>query len=519
MKKQLFDYQEKLYREAALAIQSGCQKLLIQSATGSGKTVLFSYIANGYIGKSTKDVIIYVHRKELAKQTRDTIFQIFGISSQLITAGMKRVPKARIYVAMIESAKKRLPSNIGLAIIDECHIASLHKAHLFSDGIPIIGFSATPISANKKVPLNSIYEKIIVGPQIGELIAKGRLVQNITIAPSDVVDRAKLKVKGAEFNEQLMGDEFSKAKHVKSTLVYYEKFLKGKKTLIYNCNIAHSIEVTRYFKAHGYNIRHLDSENCSDAERDATLDWLKNTEDAILSSVGILTAGFDEPSVIGIMVNRSIMSPALWLQICGRGGRTYLGKQHFYIIDMGGNAVNLGDWCDDRDWEDIFLNPDKPKDKAGVAPCKSCTECEAIIPAQARACKYCGHEFPVKAVADEVIVSENYTILTKGINIESIIESANRKNYKQYASFYEIGKRIIKNATKKQLTNRFELTEIYTHEAQKWCELQNKKFNFFHKKLISEFFDAEFSKLQAPETEHKIQIKPIQNLTSLPSWL
>ena len=513
-----YDYQEHIIKQSAQALYSGLNKVLVQAPTGAGKTVIFSFISHRFILKSTQDVIIFVHRKELLKQTRDTIFEVFGISAQPITAGMKHVPKARIYIAMIESAKNRMPSNIGLAIIDESHIASLHKAHTFAEGIRILGFSATPISANKKVPLNGIYQTLIPGPQISTLIARGKLCQNITIAPKNIVDRNKLAVKGGEFNETIMGQEFSKGKHVKNTLKYYRKLIDGKKTLIFNCNISHSIEVTREFQAAGINCRHLDSENCTDFERSEILTWLKTTPGAVLSSVGILTTGFDEPSIEAIVVNRSIMSVALWLQITGRGGRSHPGKEIFYVIDMGGNAVNLGDWSDDRDWVEIFNNPPSPSKSAGIAPCKSCPQCDCIIPAPANVCKFCGYQYPAAKPSREEEVSEEYTILTKGIDISKYMARSEKLGHRKYASFYEIGKRIVKNAPSG--TSKSTLLKTFTSEAKKWCQLNGKTWNAFHRKLVEEFVaEAQVAVPEVTPQPLTQSLTMLQPLTSLPSWL
>jgi superfamily II DNA or RNA helicase len=509
---QPYKYQSQLINDAIRATLHH-YTILIQAATGAGKTVMFSYIAYRFIQKSTSDVIIYVDSEDLVKQTRNTIFNIFGISAQPILAGMRKVPKSRIYIAMINSVGKRMPSNIGLGIVDECHIATLHKAHTFTDGVKIIGFTATPISANKKLPLKDIYQTIIVGPQINELIRDGKLCQNITLAPKDVVDRNFLAVKGGDFDTTKMGSEFSKAKHVKNTLKYYEKLIKGKKTLIFNCNVAHSIEVCKNFVSSGYNCKHVDAENVSKFEYSQILLWLKNTPDAILCSVGKMTKGFDEPTVEAIIVNRSIMSLSLWLQITGRGGRISTNKDVFYILDMGGNAVNLGDWSDDRDWKDIFYNPQSPRKNAGVAPCKSCPQCDAIITAQARVCKWCEFVFPIKKEAKESEISEEYKVMTKGIDIDKFISVAEKLGHKPFASFYKIGEKIVQNSPNAQ---REILIQTFEKEAKKWCELTEIKFNSFHKKLIIEFIDGEIVKLQ---TRKKI-IEPLKPITNLyPTWL
>lgn len=505
---QPYQYQSQLINDAIRATLKH-DTILIQAATGAGKTVMFSFIAHRFICKSIQDVIIYVDSEDLVKQTRNTIFNCFGISAQPILAGMRKVPKNRIYIAMINSVGKRMPTNIGLGIVDECHIATLHKAHTFTEKVKIIGFTATPISADKKLPLKDIYQTIVVGPQISELIKQGKLCQNLTIAPKDVVDRNELTVKGGDFDSTKMGGEFSKAKHVKNTLKYYEKFIKGKKTLIFNCNVSHSIEVCKHFVAAGYNCKHVDAENVSKFEYSQILLWLKSTPDAILCSVGKMTKGFDEPSIQAIIVNRSIMSLSLWLQITGRGGRIFPNKEIFFILDMGANAVNLGDWSDDRDWQDIFYNPPQPRKNAGVAPCKSCPQCDAILAAQARECKWCEFVFPVKEIAPEEEVSEEYSVMTKGIDIEKFISRSEKLGHKPFAAFYKIGERIIKNAPGQ---DRTKLINAFESQAQKWCAATGKKYNAFHKKLITEFIDEEICKLQSPNL-----IQPITKL--YPTWL
>jgi len=505
---QPYQYQSQLINDAIRATLKH-DTILIQAATGAGKTVMFSFIAHRFICKSIQDVIIYVDSEDLVKQTRNTIFNCFGISAQPILAGMRKVPKNRIYIAMINSVGKRMPSNIGLGIVDECHIATLHKAHGFTEGVKIIGFTATPISADKKLPLKDIYQTICVGPQISELIKQGKLCQNLTIAPKDVVDRNELAIKGGDFDSTKMGGEFSKAKHVKNTLKYYEKFIKGKKTLIFNCNVSHSIEVCKHFVAAGFNCKHVDAENVSKFEYSQILLWLKNTPDAILCSVGKMTKGFDEPSIEAIIVNRSIMSLSLWLQITGRGGRIFPNKEIFFILDMGANAVNLGDWSDDRDWQDIFYNPPQPRKNAGVAPCKSCPQCDAILAAQARECKWCEFIFPVKEIAPEEEVSEEYSVMTKGIDIEKFILRSEKLGHKPFAAFYKIGERIIKNAPNQ---DKAKLINAFESQAKKWCAATGKTYNAFHKKLITEFIDEEICKLQTPNL-----IQPITKL--YPTWL
>jgi superfamily II DNA or RNA helicase len=50
--------------------------------------------------------------------------------------------------------------------------------------------------------------------------------------------------------------------------------------------------------------RHLDNTSSTEERKDI-LQWFKKTPDAILTSVGILTTGFDEPTVDTIILNRA----------------------------------------------------------------------------------------------------------------------------------------------------------------------------------------------------------------------
>jgi type I site-specific restriction endonuclease len=115
--------------------------------------------------------------------------------------------------------------------------------------------------------------------------------------------------------------------------------------------------VNEIFKKAGYNIRHLDNKN-SASERKEILSWFSKTPDAILTSVSILTTGFDEPTVETIILNRATKSLTLYFQMIGRGSRVLPYKDSFHVIDMGNNVARFGMWDAPIDWKEIFLFPD-----------------------------------------------------------------------------------------------------------------------------------------------------------------
>jgi superfamily II DNA or RNA helicase len=64
-----------------------------------------------------------------------------------------------------------------------------------------------------------------------------------------------------------------------------------------------------------------------------------------LTSVGILTTGFDEPTVDTIILNRATKFDPI-LQMIGRGSRKLPNKDMFTVIDLGNNAARFGLWSD-----------------------------------------------------------------------------------------------------------------------------------------------------------------------------
>jgi len=481
---QLRPYQEKSTNEVAVKLSKGKRKIVFQLATGGGKTIIFSSISKRYTDKSNKSVLILVNRKELLQQTRRTLYNAFGINCQVIIAGMKNVPVAPVYVGMIESTIRRIPNNIGLVIIDEAHIASFNKIHDHFLTQFIIGFTATPLSANRKKPMKMFYEDIVCGIDIPDLIKEKHLSQNVTYAPKDSVDRNELTIKNGEFDDGLMALQFSKPKYIKNTVDAYTKWAIGTKTIIYNVTIAHSMSVHNAFLVAGFESKHLDS-TMTATERNHILQWFKHTPNAILNNVGILTTGFDEPSIETVIINKSTMSMPLWLQMCGRGGRVTESKSMFTIIDMGGNATTHGDWCDSRDWENIFFNPPKPGD--GVAPVKTCPQCDAIVPAPTRVCKFCGYEFPITIPPEEEQLND-FVIVTKGIDVKAIIEE--HKEKKEYYPFYKIGKDLAKQAKntmpKMSEENFIFILHKYHELAKEWANAKGKRYNEWHKQRAKE---------------------------------
>ncbi|WP_445382198.1 DEAD/DEAH box helicase [Robiginitalea sp. IMCC43444] len=365
--KTLYDYQlEDLNKIFACLEESPDNiNLLYQLPTGGGKTVVFSEITSRYIAKQQKKVVVLTHRIELSSQT-SRMLSGFGVRNKIINSEVKHLDEEeddhQCFVAMVETLNNRLQEKaielkgVGLVIIDEAHYNSFRKLFKYFEDSVILGVTATPLSSNIKLPMKDHYKKLIIGESIESLIKKKFLARANMYNYDVSLKSLKLGISG-DYTVKSSDSLYSNQNMLGKLIGAYEELAKGTKTLIFNNGISTSKYVYETFKRAGYPIRHLDNKNTA-SERREILEWFSNTPDAILTSVSILTTGFDEPSVETIILNRATRSLTLYFQMIGRGSRITENKEEFNVIDLGNNIARFGPWDAPVDWQEIFHFPD-----------------------------------------------------------------------------------------------------------------------------------------------------------------
>lgn len=366
-RKELYNYQQRdidtIFEKFAAHTEN--YHLLYQLPTGGGKTVIFSEIARRYIEKYNRKVLVLTHRIELSKQT-SRMLTGFGVKNTVIDSGVKDLPEDNefsCYVAMVETLNNRLKDQkfhmeyVGLVIVDEAHYNSFRKLFTYFKNSQFLGVTATPLSSNIELPMYETYDELIVGEPIQSLIDKGYLARAHMFGYDVELTSLKLGING-DYTVASSDELYSRGAMQDLLLQTYVQRSHGKKTLIFNNGINTSLYVYETFRAAGLPIRHLDNRTPEQERRDI-LHWFKTTPDAILTSVSILTTGFDEPTVETIILNRATRSLTLYFQMIGRGSRSLPDKDSFVVIDLGNNAQRFGLWSDPIDWQYIFKNPEQ----------------------------------------------------------------------------------------------------------------------------------------------------------------
>lgn len=432
-------YQEEAKNELRKLFMDNKKRIILCKPTGSGKTVTFANIARESVLNGFK-VMIVVDRKELLEQAQEKLIS-YGLNPSLITSGKTGKMSSNSFISTVQTLVRRKLPPVDLIIIDEAHKQIFDKVLDREEykNVLVIGATATPYRTGKMNQLSKYYDEMVETVTINDLISQGFLTPAITYGAK--VDTSNIKVKGREYDMESMYDAFNKVSLYAGVVDKYNKFAKGTKAICFNINVKHSKKVTQSFLNAGIPAAHLDG-SMSKSERSRILDGFKHGAFKVLCNVDVLTTGYDEWTIETVIVNRATKSLPLWLQMAGRGSRItpkefqgnpkYLQKEHFNLIDMGGNVFNLGFWEQERE----FSLTHKTREKESVAPVKSCPEdkhdappvneitgrperepiegCGALLPASATKCKFCGFVFPVKKKEPkeaEFIQLENYEFL------------------------------------------------------------------------------------------------------------
>ena len=362
--KELYDYQQgaigKIFEKFDTAPHD--YHLLYQLPTGGGKTVIFSEMVRQYLKNHNKKVLVMTHRIELCNQTSKMLTS-FGVTNKIVSSNVNLDDQAEYtcFVAMVETLNNRLSDNmldisdVGLVIIDEAHYNSFTKLFKFFEKSFILGVTATPLSSNKDLPMKDNYNELIAGETIENLIENEFLARAETYAYDMGLTSLEIGSNG-DYTVKSSEDLYTSPAMLQKTIDAYKKHSLGKKTLIFNNGINTSISVYYAFRQAGLPIMHLDN-TANKKQRRQILDWFHETPDAILTSVSILTTGFDEPTIDTILLNRATKSLTLYYQMVGRGSRILNNKSKFTIIDLGNNLYRFGPWGADLDWQLIFKSP------------------------------------------------------------------------------------------------------------------------------------------------------------------
>jgi DNA repair protein RadD len=361
-------YQTAAIEELRAKVRSGCRRVLLVAPTGSGKTVLFSEIIRSFRERSGGNAIIIVHRRELVDQTLEKLAAV-GVLAGVVMASDRRASDDPVQVCSIQTLirrKSKLPK-ADLIIYDEAHHAAASSSRevlgLYPEAM-VFGFTATPWRSDK-LGLSDIFEDHVVATTPAELIAMGALSRYDAFA-YDAPDLHEVGTVAGDYNQKDLGLACNTSVLVGACVSEYARHASGRPTIVFPVNVEHSKNLVAEFHGASFSAAHIDWSTPA-TERAATIEAFKRGSLQVLSSVGVLTEGFDAPSAEVCILARPTKSLSLYIQMAGRVLRPHPGKTAL-IHDHGGNLFRHGLPDDDRDY-----SPRATSQR--VRELMSCTDC------------------------------------------------------------------------------------------------------------------------------------------------
>jgi len=351
----LRQYQKDALNNIIRSHRQGNKNVLLQAATGSGKTVMASAFVKHFV-EQDKKVLFLAHRRELITQCSQKL-DSFGIKHGIIMAGTQGQFWFNVQVASIDTLRSRSITNkkeelppADLVIIDEAH-RCLSKTYLkliklYKDSM-VLGLTATPVRSDGR-GLGNIFTDMVQAPSIRWLTDKGSLVKATYYAPS-IPDLAGIQSSMGDYNSTQLADRMDKPKLVSDIISSWKKIAKGKKTIVFATSVAHSMNLCESFVDMGIRAAHIDGGTDND-ERERVLREFNEGSVQVICNCMVLTEGFDCPPAEVCVLARPTKSLGMYLQMVGRVLRPHPGKEVATIIDHSGAVYMHGFVEDDIEW-------------------------------------------------------------------------------------------------------------------------------------------------------------------------
>jgi DNA repair protein RadD len=385
---ELRPYQENLANDIRHAFASGANRPLAVSPTGSGKTVLFSYITS-QVQKRGSRVVIIAHRREILDQISATLKRV-GVAHGFIQSG-KPMANQSAMVASIQTLARRLDKipTPDLVIIDEAH-HSVSKSYveLFAawSSAKFIGVTATPERLDGK-GLGVMFDRMVLGPSVQWLIDNGFLARPVYYAPRETVDLSGVHKVAGDFDRAEAEELIDTPKITGDAVTHYRRLCSGQRAVAFCISVAHAQHVADQFCAAGIPAASIDGTLEPEVRSQRVAD-LTAGKIMVLTSCELISEGFDLPAVNAAILLRPTHSLSMHLQQLGRALRPCHGKTHATILDHVGNCLRHGLAEQERAWD--LEGREKRTKKSTPVETKQCSKCFAIF--TGTVCPQCGQQ-------------------------------------------------------------------------------------------------------------------------------
>ena len=345
-------YQRRAIDSIQTAYREGTVRPLTVHPTGTGKTVTFSHLIAERADEGRS--LVLVHREELAGQTADKIAMIAPELNTGIVKAERNDVHADAVIASVQTvqhdarlAQVLAAGRFATVIVDEAHHAPAPSWRKVLEGLgsfspygPLTaGFTATPQRDGRAL---DVWEKVVSYMSMREAIyGDGRGDEGGYLVPIEAetiktgMDLQRVRKTGGDYQEGGLGKELEESGALDEIADAYVRYAADRKGVAFTPTVATAHKLAEALRARGIAAEALDGET-EKGLRAAILKRLKTGETQVVVNCGVLTEGFDEPSISCVVVARPTKFQGLYVQMVGRGTRLYPGKTNLLVLDVVG---------------------------------------------------------------------------------------------------------------------------------------------------------------------------------------
>ena len=310
---ELRDYQRAAIDALYAWFRAGRGSPLVVAPTGSGKSVILAEFArSAVVAYPETRILIVTHVRELIAQNHAALIRLWpDAPAGIYSAGLgKRQLGRQVLVAGVQSIARRARElgHVDLVIVDEAHLvprsSDTQYGRLFdglrdtNPNLKVIGLTATPYRLDSGLlhgGENALFDGIAHDIPVGMLVERGHLAPLVSKRPAAAFDTAGLHRRMGEFVEREMMERIS-GDPTRAAVAEIVELGRDRRSWIAFCiSVEHARAVRDELREHGVTAETVTGETPG-PERDRLLRAYRTGQVRALTSVGVLTTGFDAPA-------------------------------------------------------------------------------------------------------------------------------------------------------------------------------------------------------------------------------
>jgi DNA repair protein RadD len=416
-------YQSESIDKTAVAIAKGAKKVLLVAPTASGKSLIIAGIcARATARNPSCRILVLCSSSHILKQNEEKINALAPtLSTGIYCAGLDRKDTTQSVIIASRDSLGRQAEVAGKfdgIIIDEAHQVAVDLedsdtmySRIIREQDPkwIVGLTGTPwrLSGGRIWGKGKFFEEISYNIPMETLRKEGFLVPYVFPPCKTKIDTSEVaKSSTGDFVIGQLEKVASAENVIRDCINEWKGYMEQRKCTLFFCTTrAHAKKTALLIQEMlGIECGYIDGEVTGKARKDSLND-IRAGKYRVVSSVGVLTTGFDAPIIDCIVFCRPTLSASLFVQMAGRALRITPGKQNALFLDMAGNFGRFGslekplirnEFATLSKKEDVEI--DETLESGGCSdekPGMICPCCKHMCRAGSRFCPYCLEPFKI----------------------------------------------------------------------------------------------------------------------------